>query len=161
MRGRQPSSHAGTTDAAAQENGAQIAVYAACFQNGLSMSAAPAEAPPISVVAAVVVDDLRAVSATLDAVARQVYEPARIVVVGGDRDGRRVADVSQVEWISTLSGLLGALDQATTHVWLLSGGAEPRPDALRALVAESDRVEAGIAGSKLLSRETPERLVSV
>jgi GT2 family glycosyltransferase len=126
-----------------------------------SMSAAPAEAPPISVVTAVVVSDPRSLVTTLEAVRRQVYEPDKVVVVGGDKEGRRVADESGVGWLSNIPGMLAALDAATSHVWIVRSGAEPRPDALRALVDESERVEAGIAGSKLLAQEDPERLVSV
>ena len=125
------------------------------------MSAAPAEAPPLAVAVAVVVRDPTTVSATLAAVRRQVYEPVRIVVVGGDRAGRRAADDAGVEWVSNVPGLLGGLDGATTHVWLLHSGVEPRPDALRALLVESERVDAAIAGSKLLDLVEPERLVSV
>ncbi len=125
------------------------------------MSAAPAEAPPISVVVAVVVTDPRSLTATLTALRAQVYEPGRVVVIGGDKDGRQAADAAGVSWLSNVAGLLAGLDTATSHVWFLRAGAEPRPDALRALVSEAERVEAGIAGSKLLAADQPERLVSV
>ena len=125
------------------------------------MSAAPAEAPPISVAVAIVIDDLDGLPATLSAVRRQVYEPSRVVIAGGDREARRVAGEADVEWVSSVATVLASIDATTSHVWILHSSAEPRPDALRSLVDEAERVEAGIAGSKLLDLNDPERLISV
>ncbi len=125
------------------------------------MSAPPAEAPPISVVVAIVAADPHVLAVTLAAVRRQVYEPAQIVVVGGDTEGRRAADQAGTVWFSSIAGLISGLDAHTSHVWLIHGGTIPRPDALGSLVHEAERVEAGIAGSKLLAAEDPDRLVSV
>lgn len=105
--------------------------------------------------------DARDLASTLAAVRQQVYEPAQVVVVGGDSEGRRAADDAGAGWVSTLAGLVSGLGAYSTHVWLVQSGALPRPDALGSLVIEAERVEAGIAGSKLLSREDPSRLVSV
>jgi hypothetical protein len=90
-----------------------------------------------------------------------VYGPARIVVVGAAGEGRRLADRVGVDWIVSLPVLLNALEPTVTHLWLLRAGALPRPDALQALVMESGRADAGVAGSKLLAPKDPERLVSV
>lgn len=110
-----------------------------------------------------------------------MYESTRIVVVGGGDAGREAAEGANViedasaepgsddavdlsgptEWLPDVGTLLESLDAATTHLWLLSSGAVPRPDALRALVDESLRVDAGIAGSKLVDLSDPDRLVSV
>lgn len=127
------------------------------------MSAAPVHAPPLAVAVAVVVGDPTAVPATLSAVSRQAYGAARIVMVGGDREGRKAADGSGTEWMSSVGALLSSLDPAITHVWIVHGGAQPRPDALEALLSEAERedVAAGIAGSKLLDLDDPDRLVSV
>ncbi len=125
------------------------------------MSAVMAEAPPISVAVALVVRDRSTVASTLAAVRRQVYETARVAIVGGESAGRHAADEEGVEWASTVAGLLEHLDPAFTHLWIVDSGAEPRPDALQALVFESERVDAAIAGSKLLDRDDPSRLVSV
>ena len=112
---------------------------------------------------AVVARDPATVPATLSAVRGQAYGPSRITIVGGDKAGRQTADENETEWVSNLGGLLGALDPEITHVWIVHGGAEPRPDALGALLSEAERddVAAGIAGSKLLALEDPDRLVSV
>ncbi len=112
-------------------------------------------------VVAIVVDNLDGLPATLAAVRRQVYEPARVVIAGGDRDARQTADEADVEWVPSVSAALGALEPTTTHVWVLHSSAQPRTDALGSLVVEAERVEAGIAGSKLLDARDPERLVSV
>ena len=125
------------------------------------MSAAQAEAPPITVVVAVVVDDAASVARTAEAVGRQVYAPTKVVVVGGDRVGRQAADDLDLEWMTNQSSLLDAADNSVTYIWFIASGAEPRPDALEALVAESERVDAGIAGSKLLSRDDKSTLLSV
>jgi len=125
------------------------------------MSAASAEAPPISVVVAIVADHLDGLPATLAALRRQVYEPVRIAIAGGDAAARRIAGEVGAEWVSSVATVIDKADPSVSHVWVLGAGAEPRPDALRALVTEAERVEAGVAGSKLLRRDQPEQLVSV
>ncbi len=112
---------------------------------------------------AVVARDPATVPATLSAVRRQAYGATRITIVGGDRAGRQVADENDADWVSNVGGLLASLDPEITHVWIVHGGAEPRPDALGALLEEAERedVAAGIAGSKLLALDDPEQLVSV
>ncbi|HSF85178.1 MAG TPA: glycosyltransferase [Acidimicrobiia bacterium] len=125
------------------------------------MSAPPAEAPPISVVVAIVASDPQELAVTIAAVRQQVYEPAMLLVVGADSEGRHAADAAGAAWVSSIGNLIAGLDPRVTHVWLIHGGTVPRPDALGSLVHESERVEAGIAGSKLLSAEHPDRLISV
>jgi len=115
----------------------------------------------VSVVAAILADDSAAVPETIEWLRRQVYDPARIVVVGAGGEGRRLADRGKVDWVVSVPALLNGLEPAITHLWLLRAGALPRPDALEALVVESGRADAGVAGSKLLRPEDPERLVSV
>ncbi len=112
-------------------------------------------------VVAIVADHLEGLPATLAAVRRQVYEPARIAIAGGDAAARRMAGEEGVEWASSVAGIIERVEPSVSHVWVLRSGAAPRRDALRALVVEAERVEAGIAGSKLLNEEDPERLVSV
>jgi hypothetical protein len=115
----------------------------------------------VSVVAAILADDGAAVPETVERLRRQVYDPARIVVVGAGGEGRRVADREQVDWIVSVPSLLKGLEPSVTHLWLVRAGALPRPDALQALVVESERADAAVAGSKLVRPEDPERLVSV
>ena len=125
------------------------------------MSVAPTQAPPVSVAVAIAVRDLDGVAATVEAVRRQVYEPNRIVVVGGDSVGRHAADELGLEWVSQVGGVIAGLGAEVTHIWIVQSGALPRPEALQTLLEESERVEAGIAGSKLLAADQPDRLVSV
>lgn len=100
-------------------------------------------------------------AAVLDAISRQVYEPQSVVVVGGGEEARSGAAARGVRWEATPRSFLDGLDRAVTHVWLLHDDARPRPDALKALATESIRVDASVAGSKLLNADHPEVLESV
>ncbi len=117
--------------------------------------------PKPRVVAAVLAHDNIDVSETISRVRAQVYETERIVVVGSGSTGRHAADGAGVEWMSTVPNLLGSIDGAVTHLWFLYAGALPRPDALEALVFESERSDAAVAGSKLVRDDDPERLIAV
>ncbi len=117
--------------------------------------------PEPTVVAAVLAHDGADVSDTISRVRAQVYETARIVVVGSGSAGRHAADGVGVEWMSSVPNLLGSIDTSITHLWLLYAGALPRPDALEALVREGERADAAVAGSKLVQADDPERLIAV
>ncbi|MFZ0013422.1 MAG: glycosyltransferase [Acidimicrobiia bacterium] len=92
--------------------------------------------------------------AALSVVRRQVYEPVPdVVVVGGAADG--------VDSIATLEEGISTTDSSFDYLWLLHSDARPRPDALAALIAESERNEASLAGSKLLKAGTMDELESV
>ncbi len=106
-------------------------------------------------------DDLTTLTDTLDAVRRQVYEPARVVLVGGDPAARRLAESEGLEWLPTPVALVGAAESSIDYLWFLRAGTAARPDALGALVAESERVGAGVAGSKILDGADPDLLVGV
>ncbi len=125
------------------------------------MSSVPEDSPPPSVVTAIVVDDPAALPDTLEAVRRQVYESARVVVVGGGDDARLLAEADDVTWTRELSAVIEGLPSSISHLWILHDAALPRPDALTALLAESERVGAGVAGSKVLDSADPSRMVSV
>ncbi len=58
-----------------------------------------------------------------------------------------------------MSGAVGKADDAT-HLWIVTEGAEPRPDALGSLVAAADRLDASVAGSKVLDIANPDHLLS-
>jgi hypothetical protein len=100
-------------------------------------------------------------SAVLDAISKQVYEPASVVVVGGGDEARAVATTRDIEWAGDLRTLLDGIDRTVTHIWMVHDDARPRPDALKALVSEASRVDASVAGSKLLDADHPEVLESV
>ncbi len=114
---------------------------------------------PVAV--AIVVHDVDALPAALDAVDRQVYGPAARYVLGGGSEGRRIAVERDVPWVPSTRELLAAVGDDILYVWLVDDRARPRPDALRSLVVESFRVDASVAGSKILDIEHPDRLDSV
>ena len=92
--------------------------------------------------------------AALAVVRRQVYEPAPEVVVVGDQ-------VDGVASLPSLEDAISSTDATFDYLWLLHADARPRPDALAALIAESERNEASLAGSKLLKAGTMDELESV
>jgi hypothetical protein len=108
---------------------------------------------------AILADGTTALDHTLEAAVAQSYEPAATYIVGAGAEATAAAH--GVHWEKSIQSLLANLEPVVTHVWLLAAGAVPRPDALYALVFESERVGAGIAGSKLLELNNPDRLVSV
>jgi GT2 family glycosyltransferase len=95
--------------------------------------------------------------AALSAVRRQVYEPSPgVVVVGDDED--MGSDVASAR---TLEEAISTTDADVDYLWLLHSDARPRPDALSALISETERNEASLAGSKLLIAGTMDELESV
>ncbi len=111
---------------------------------------------PLSpVVVALLASDPDRTTAALEAVAAQTAPVRATYVVGSgagpEGDGRvgRVVDVVE------------SADRDVTHIWLLHDDARPRPDALSALLRESERVDASVASSKLLDAEDEHRLESV
>ena len=92
--------------------------------------------------------------AALAVVGRQVYEPAPDVVVVGD-------EAEGVESVASLEDAISSTDPSFDYLWLLHADARPRPDALAALISESERNEASLAGSKLLKAGTMDELESV
>lgn len=92
--------------------------------------------------------------AALAAVRRQVYAPTpEVVVVGGETAG--------VDSMASLEEAISSTEASVDYLWLLHGDARPRPDALSALIAESERNVASLAGSKLLKAGTTDELESV
>jgi hypothetical protein len=122
-----------------------------------------AVAPSTSAVvaAAVMVSSGRRLSATLDALAEQSYETAYTAVVGGDEEARNLAGVGGADWVSDTRALLDRLPPDVTHIWMLHDDAMPRRPALASLVEGAERVDASVAGSKLLRGEDPTMLESV
>lgn len=89
-----------------------------------------------------------------------MYETQRIIVVGGDSDARQIASAHDAEWIAGLGAFIKSGTDAT-HLWFVLDGVSPRPDALGALVRAQTRLDASVAGSKILDELNPERLLSV
>jgi hypothetical protein len=94
---------------------------------------------------------------TLDSVARQGLSPTEVRLIGADdTEAPRGVVLS-----GDLEEIVAGLDSSVDYVWILHGDALPRPDALGALVAEAERFEASLAGSKLLIAGTADTLESV
>jgi hypothetical protein len=113
------------------------------------------------VVAAILVRNTADLAGTLGAVRAQVYEVEEIVIVGGDTDTRRLAGAEGVEWFASVTSLFAGDDTEATHLWFIRSGAQPRADALGAVVDTVSTVDAAVAGSKILDLDDPERLLSV
>lgn len=117
---------------------------------------------PLGAVATVVVaESAERLRACLSAVGRQVYVPSQVFVVGGDQAVRAVAAEHQALWRPHLRAAMDAFGPEAVFVWLLRDRARPRPDALEALVRDGARVDASVAGSKMLDAADPSILVSV
>ena len=94
-------------------------------------------------------------AAALAAVDRQVYEPAPEVVVVA------ASGAEGVGASPTLEEAIAEADSTFDYLWLLHSDARPRPDALSALVAEVERADAALGGSKLLVADSPDTLESI
>ena len=88
-----------------------------------------------------------------------MYGVARISVVGGDTEARHAATGQDVEWMPSMSAAVSKADDATL-LWIVTEGAEPRPDALGWLVASAERLDASVVGSKVLDIANPDHLLS-
>lgn len=114
-----------------------------------------------AVAAVVIADEAELTAPCLEAIGRQVYGPAQVVVVGGDDEVRRLAGEAEARWRPAIRDVGDALLPEVEALWIVRGRARPRPDALRALAADLERVDAAIAGSKILDADDPEVLVAV
>jgi hypothetical protein len=118
-------------------------------------------APGPAVVAAVLFVDERSLPVSLESVREQVYGVDRVVIVGGGDEASKLAGIRGVDHMASLSAFIEGLGSEVDYVWLVHGDARPRPDALGALVAETERNEASLVGSKILDGQFPDRLESV
>ncbi|HUG74101.1 MAG TPA: hypothetical protein VMM81_00300 [Acidimicrobiia bacterium] len=122
----------------------------------------PPEEPTAPTVAAVVTaDDAEILEPCLAAITEQTYQPKRVFVVGGDDAARKVASESGATWRPNLRGVYDSIGQDITYVWFLRERSRPRPAALAALIHDGERVDASVAGSKVVDAEDPQRLISV
>lgn len=125
----------------------------------LHMTSPPEAATNLRVAAAVIASSPKLVRRALESAA--VTAASSRVVVGGGRSSQEVAAELGARWVESIPDLAGDLEPQITHVWLLHDDARPRPDALRALVADIERLDASLVGSKVLNGERPELLESV
>jgi GT2 family glycosyltransferase len=94
----------------------------------------------------------------LSTVAAQLYSASGIYVVGDETVG--LSDVP-VQRVAGMRDLAAAIQPGIEYLWVVDQDARPRPDALKALVAGAQQVDASVAGSKLLRSDRPDELVSV
>jgi hypothetical protein len=123
---------------------------------------ASAEMPTAPPVAAVIsASDPNLLRRCLEAVEQQVYGASRVFVVGGGDDIRHVAGQFEATWRPNLRAAVVSIDPEITFVWALRERAVPSPQALRILVQDAARVDASVAGSKIVDVDRPELLVAV
>lgn len=127
------------------------------------MSTQPETTRPAAprVVAVVTADDPELLGPCLDAIGTQVYVPAKVIVVGGADEVRRVAGQREAMWRPTLRAVYDAIGTDVEYVWALRQRARPEPGALAALVRDGSRVDASVAGSKVVDAANTELLISV
>jgi hypothetical protein len=122
----------------------------------------PTEKPTApTVVAVVTADDPELLRPCLEAVADQVFAPSRVFVVGGDDQVRKVAADRDATWRPNLRGVYDSLGSEVTYVWFLRERSRPDPTALVNLIRDGERVDASVAGSKVVDAADREVLVSV
>lgn len=117
--------------------------------------------PTPTVVAAVLFVDERSLPVSLEAIRGQVYEVSKVVIFGGGQPARAAAAKRGADHIEVFSDFVRSLGSDVDYVWVVHGDARPRPDALGALVAETERNDASVVGSKILDAAAPDRLESV
>lgn len=122
-----------------------------------TQTVADASARVAVVVMARVSQDLTSLFSSID---RQVYEPAAVFVVSPERPKANVA-LPSARWAQSFPDVAIAMQGEADYLWIVDPEAQPRPDALKALVETAERVEASVVGSKLLNRQNEEELVSV
>ncbi len=88
-----------------------------------------------------------------------MYGVDQIVVVDPADDASQTTDGSQR--VADVAAALEASDRSRTHVWFVRAGAIPDEEALGSLISESNRVGAGIAGSKVIADDGSRRLLEV
>ena len=118
--------------------------------------AQPAAGP--SVAAVVIARRSGDLGDVLDSVAVQIYPTVGVFVVGDETVGLSDMPVGRVAGMRDLGE---ALPPGIEFLWVVDQDARPRPDALQALVAGTQQVDASVAGSKLLRADRPDELVSV
>lgn len=113
-----------------------------------------------SVATIVLADPAGGIEATLEALDVQVYEQVGVVAVGDIEVGDLTVAGRRVVTRATFAEVVSSLPSAVTHLWLVREGAVPRPDAVSSLIADMERTDAGIGGSKIVG-DSDASLVSV
>ena len=85
----------------------------------------------------------------------------RLIVVGSDPRTKQEAERSGLLHKPTLDGAIREVPGDVDYVWILAGDARPRPGALAALLQVAVAHQVALVGSKVLSAEDRENLLSV
>ncbi len=97
------------------------------------------------------------VDAALASIRRQAYDgPVDVTVLTDDPPPD--ADYETADSFETA---VAGTDSSVEYLWILHADARPRPDALKSLVREVDRHDAGLGASKLLKAGTRDVLESI
>ncbi|MEX2423635.1 MAG: glycosyltransferase [Acidimicrobiia bacterium] len=118
----------------------------------------PPTAPVQRIRVAVLAVDDDGLAATLAAIGSQVYETEGVTIVDPDGD---ISEPGSLPVVKDFASFVTDLGAEIDHVWIVHGDARPRPDALGALVAEMERSDASVVGSKVVDAVTLDRLESV
>lgn len=105
---------------------------------------------PGSVVAVVLVESVDRLGAVLGEIRKQNRPASEVFVSGGGSSASKAAAGLGLRWVPEVAGLKDQLEPSVTHVWFLHDDVVLRPDALATLQDEAIRVDASVAGSKLL-----------
>ncbi|MEZ5176534.1 MAG: hypothetical protein R2823_10065 [Acidimicrobiia bacterium] len=103
-----------------------------------------------AVATVVLADPDGGIEATLHALDAQVYEQVGVVVVGDSAVPDATVSGRRVVSRPTIAEVMSRLPAGVTHVWFVREGAVPRPDAMSSLIADMERTDASIGGSKVV-----------
>lgn len=95
--------------------------------------------------------------AALAAIRRQAYDRVVDVAVVSDGD----VDIADASVVGSLEAAIADTPTAIDYFWILHADARPRPDALKSLVNEVERHDAGLGASKLLKAGTRDELEAI
>ncbi len=121
------------------------------IHNGAVMSLSSPQTA--SVVAVVLVDAVDRVEAVLGEIRKQSLTPTAVFASGGGVSAEAEATRLGMGWVPEAANLKEKLGPDVTHVWFLHDDVGLRPDALSSLHDEAVRVDASVAGSKLLGAD--------
>ena len=111
-------------------------------------ASAPLE-PTALVVAAILGSDVELARRGLESIAHEKVSATYLVGPGDNL--RALAEAVEALWAESVHDMIADLDAKVSHVWILHDDARPRRGALSTLVSESLRVDASLAGSKVLA----------
>ena len=94
-----------------------------------------------------------ALGETLAAIGKQVYVPGQVLVVGASVPADAVGQAHSLVRVALPEEVVDQLDESVDFIWWVHGDARPRPDALAALMRETVRNDASVAGSKILTND--------